>query len=94
MFEKVIDYVVQGSLSPNLLDELLKIPIQRNSLIAKRAQSLLSAKDLGIRLAVVGQLTGDWIEATEAKKQLEIAISDDEPRIRTLATRILRLVDV
>ena len=92
-FSDVLDLVESGQLSPRILDKLLKLPIQRDSPIAQKAKRLLDAPDLKLRLAILGQLTGDWIDREQAIAYLRSGIEGPEPVIRTLATRILRLLE-
>jgi hypothetical protein len=93
VLSKVIDLVEVDRLSPNLLEKLLKLPIEKDSAAAKKAEALLDSGDLRVRLATMGQLTGEWIDRTRAVEYLRSRLSDREPAVRTLATRILRLLD-
>jgi len=94
MFSVVLDRIETNRLSPRILDKLLKLPIQQGSPIAKKAERLLHATDLQIRLAAIGQLTGEWIDRAAAIKYLRSSLSDEEPTVRTLAARVLRLIEV
>jgi hypothetical protein len=89
----VLDLVESDKLSPRILDKLLKLPIKKGSPIAQKAERLVHAPDLKLRLAVLGQITGGWIERDLAVTYLRSGVEDPEPTIRTLATRILRLLE-
>ena len=93
-FAIVLDQIEKERISPRILDKLLKLPIEKGSPVARKVEKLLHSSDLRLRLATVGQLTGEWIEREAAIKYLLACIQDSEPRIRTLATRILRLLDL
>lgn len=93
-FSEVLGQVEADRLSPKILDKLLKLPIKLGGPIAKEAERLLHSSDLQLRLAIVGQLTGEWIDREVAIKYLRTCLRDEEPTIRTLATRILRLIEV
>ena len=92
-FSSVLDRVEADQLSPRILDSLLKLPIEKDSAVAKKVEKLLHASDLGLRLATIGQLTGEWIDHDWAIEYLRTSLADSEPTIRTLAIRILRLLD-
>jgi hypothetical protein len=91
-FSEILDMIETRRLSPRILDKLLKLPIQQGSPIARKAERLLNATDLQLRLATIGQLTGNWIDREPAISYLRSSLSDEEPAIRTLATRVLRLI--
>lgn len=93
-FSDVLERVETNQLSPRVLDKLLKLPIEQGSPIAKKAERLLHASDLQLRLATIGQLSGKWIDRAAAIVYLRICLGDKEPTIRTLATRVLRLLEV
>ena len=88
---RIIEEVSSGSLDPRILDQTLKLPIQAGSIVAQRSEALLRSDDLGVRLATISQLTGEWIEPEQAIKYLRKALKDEIPCIRTLAARTLRL---
>jgi len=90
---RVLDLVEANQLSPRILDKALKLPIEKNSALARKVETLLYVSDLGLRLATIGQLTGEWIDRDRAIKFLRSKLDDPEPTIRTLATRILRLLN-
>jgi hypothetical protein len=91
-FEKVLELIEARQLSPRILDKLLKLPIRSGSAVAKKAVALLHSSDVSLRLATIGQLTGEWIERDRAITYLRNSLKDPEPAVRTLATRILRLL--
>lgn len=92
-FSDVLDHIEADRLSPRVLDKLLKLPIKQGGPVARKAENLLHSSDLKLRLATIGQLTGDWIDHELAIEHLRDCIRDPEPTIRTLATRVLRLLD-
>lgn len=92
-FSDVLDHMEADRLSARVLDRLLKLPIKKGSPAARRAEKLLHSSDLKLRLATIGQLTGDWIDHEAAIEHLRDCTRDPEPTIRTFATRILRLLD-
>jgi hypothetical protein len=93
VFCKVIDLVDAKRLPSALLGQLLKLPIEQGSVVAMKAERLLDSADVDVRLAVIGQLTGEWIDREHADEFLRRGLLDPEPAIRTLATRILRLLE-
>ncbi|MEM7560492.1 MAG: hypothetical protein AAF394_15325, partial [Planctomycetota bacterium] len=78
-FSNVLDQVEAGQLSPRMLDKLLKFPIKQGSSIAEKAERLVHMTDLKLRLAILGQLTGKWIERDKAVAYLRSGINDPEP---------------
>ncbi|MHB9066692.1 MAG: SMEK domain-containing protein [Pirellulaceae bacterium] len=92
-FSDVLDRVESDQLTPRILDKLLKLPIKRDSPIAQRVERLVHGPDLKLRLATLRQLTGEWIDREQAVAYLRSGVEDPEPTIRTLATRVLRLLD-
>jgi hypothetical protein len=93
-FSEVLDRVETDRFSPRILDKLLKLPIKQDSPIAKKVERLLHSSDLQLRLGAIGQLTGEWINRKKAVEYLRNSLGDQEPAIRTLATRVLRLLEV
>ncbi|MCR9116882.1 MAG: FeoC-like transcriptional regulator, partial [bacterium] len=93
VFGSLLDEIANKRLAPRILDKLLKLPIEKESSIAKTAKRMLQSNDRKMRLAVVGQLTGEWIDRSEAIALSRQHLGDERPEIRTLALRVLRLLE-
>jgi hypothetical protein len=91
-FSDALDRIEAGHLSLSILGRLLKLPITKGSVVANKAERLLKTSNLQLRLATLGQLTGEWIDRGVAMEYLRNSLNDEHPAVRTLATRVLRLI--
>lgn len=92
-YRTLIGCIATAAIGHRILGPLLKLPIQKDSSIAVEVHRLLNSAHIEVRLATMSQLTGEWIDRELALTYLRAGVEDHEPSIRTLATRILRLVE-
>lgn len=93
VFTDILARVSTAQVSAGILDRLLKLPIQSGTRISQQLQRMIESPDMKVRLAVLGQLTGGWIDRSQAVLHLRAGILDSAPEIRTISARVLRLLE-
>lgn len=89
-FDTFVENINVGKISAITIEDILRKPIKPGSIIAKKVVSLLSSCKPELKVPIIRQLTGKWIEPDNAQQILNDLLADNEPYIRTLAVRTMR----
>ena len=90
VFVDLLHRVERGDASIELLRDLLGAPVEVLASRASDILALLRCSNAKVRVVIVGQLAGSWINRSRAVAELETALRDSDPSVRTQATRTLR----
>jgi hypothetical protein len=92
VFVDLLRRIVRGDVSIKLLRDLLAAPLDVLEARASEILGLLQCGNAKVRAVILGQLASSWVEKGRAIAELNTALEDPDPAVRTQATRTLRML--